>query len=104
MSTGRVNQKARTRAAIVEACRQLIRAGEPVTMPEVASLALVSEPTAYRYFPDLYSLLTTALEGTWPTPAEALHSVADSTDAVERVALAAEYLGRHVLKSRARSA
>lgn len=97
-STGRVNQKARTRAAIVQACRQLIGSGRPVTMPEVARLALVSEPTAYRYFPDLYSLLLTSLDGMWPTPAEALAPVANSTDPLERVALAAEYLTRHVVK------
>ncbi|MCW2523223.1 MAG: regulatory protein TetR, partial [Frankiales bacterium] len=83
--TGRANQKARTRAAIVQACRQLIDSGDSVTMPEVARLALVSEPTAYRYFPDLYSLLTTALAGMWPVPADALAPVADSTDPVERV-------------------
>jgi AcrR family transcriptional regulator len=96
--TGRANQKARTRAAIVQACRQLIDSGDPVTVPEVARLALVSEPTAYRYFPDLYSLLTTALDGMWPNPADALAPVAASTDPVARVALAAEYLTRHVLK------
>ena len=97
-ATGRINQKARTRAAIVEACRQLIASGEPVTMPEVARLALVSEPTAYRYFPDLYSLLTTALDGMWPSPGMALAPVADSTNPLERIAFAAEYLARHVLK------
>jgi AcrR family transcriptional regulator len=30
-------------------------------MPAIAQAALVSEPTAYRYFPDLLSLLTEAL-------------------------------------------
>lgn len=34
----------------------------------------------------------------WPTPAEALAPVADSTDPVERIAFAAEYLARYVLK------
>src|ERR1700689_1552479 len=69
---GRANQKARTRAAIVDACGDLVRSGAEVTMPEVARRALVSEATAYRYFPDLISLLREALEGTWPDPAEAL--------------------------------
>ena len=95
---GRVNQKTRTREAIVQACRQLIASGGSVTMPEVARVALVSEPTAYRYFPDLYSLLTTALAGMWPTPTEVLTPVATSTDPVERVAFVAEYLARHVLR------
>ena len=34
--TGRVNQKLRTRTAIVDACREVIRSGGPVTMPAVA--------------------------------------------------------------------
>ena len=54
--TGRSNQKKRTRAAIVEAARELIGTGAEVTMPTVARAALVSEATAYRYFPDLPSL------------------------------------------------
>jgi AcrR family transcriptional regulator len=95
--TGRANQKKRTRIAIVEACREIIRSGAPVTMPEVARLALVSEATAYRYFPDLASLLTEALPGMWPSPAEALGPVAGSADPVERVAFACEFLLRGVL-------
>ena len=51
--TGRANQKKRTRMAIIEAGREIIRSGTPVTMPDVARAALVSEATAYRYFPDL---------------------------------------------------
>jgi AcrR family transcriptional regulator len=90
--TGRTNQKTRTRRAVVDACRQIIRTGGPVTMPEVAQLALVSEATAYRYFPDLASLLNEALVGMWPTPAEALDPVADSSDPVERIAFACEFL------------
>lgn len=95
--TGRVNQKLRTRTAIVEACREVIRSGGPVTMPAVARAALVSEPTAYRYFPDLVSLLNAALVGMWPSPAEALEPVASSADPVERVAFAAEFFLRRVL-------
>jgi AcrR family transcriptional regulator len=95
--TGRVNQKLRTRMAIVEACREVIRSGGPVTMPAVARAALVSEPTAYRYFPDLTSLLNAALVGMWPSPAEALEPVAASDDPVERVSFAAEFFLRRVL-------
>ena len=93
---GRANQKARTRAAIVDACRELVRSGAEVTMPEVARRALVSEATAYRYFPDLISLLREALEGTWPDPVEALAPVAQSADPAARVAFACEYLLRGV--------
>ena len=95
--TGRVNQKLRTRMAIVEACREVIRSGGPVTMPAVARAALVSEPTAYRYFPDLISLLNAALVGMWPSPAEALEPIAASADPVERVAFASEFFLRRVL-------
>jgi AcrR family transcriptional regulator len=95
--TGRVNQKKRTRMAVVDACREIIRSGGSVTMPEVARLALVSEATAYRYFPDLVSLLNEALGGVWPSPAEALAPVADSRDPVERIAFACEFLLRGVL-------
>ncbi|MFI9810011.1 TetR/AcrR family transcriptional regulator [Streptomyces sp. NPDC052301] len=95
--TGRTNQKQRTRTAIVTAARELIGSGEEVTMPLVARTALVSEATAYRYFPDLPSLISEALAGAWPPPAEALAPVADSADPVERVAFACEFLLRGVL-------
>jgi AcrR family transcriptional regulator len=94
---GRINQKKRTRMAIVDACREIIRSGAPVTMPEVARLALVSEATAYRYFPDLISLLNEALAGVWPSPADALAPVAASPDPVARIAFACEFLLRGVL-------
>jgi AcrR family transcriptional regulator len=95
--TGRSNQKKRTRTAILEAARELIGTGGEVTMPAIARAALVSEATAYRYFPDLPSLISEALAGAWPPPAEALAPVADSTDPVERVAFACEFLLRGIL-------
>jgi AcrR family transcriptional regulator len=95
-TSGRTNQKARTRKAILDACRELARSGAEVTMPEVARVALVSEATAYRYFPDLVSLLQEALAGLWPDPAEALGPVAASADPVQRVAFACEFLLRGV--------
>jgi AcrR family transcriptional regulator len=93
---GRANQKARTRAAILAACDELVLSGAEVTMPEVAARALVSEATAYRYFPDLISLLQEAMEGLWPAAGQALAPVADSRDPVRRVAFACEYLLRGV--------
>jgi AcrR family transcriptional regulator len=95
--TGRANQKLRTRNAIVAAAVELSRTGGELTMPEVAKAALVSEATAYRYFPDLLSLMQEALAGQLPSPEEALATFADSADPVERVAAATEYLFRHVL-------
>jgi AcrR family transcriptional regulator len=96
VSTGRANQKARTRMAILEACRELTRTGAEVTMPQVARAALVSEATAYRYFTDLVSLIQEVLDGLWPAPSEALEPVAASADPVERVAFACDYLMRGV--------
>ena len=96
--SGRINQKRRTRAAIIAACQQLITAGADINMPAVARAALVSEPTAYRYFPDLASLLEEALAGIEPDPAAALAAGADPGDPVERVAYAAELLARLVIE------
>lgn len=57
METGRVNQKRRTRAAIVAAGRELLAQGTAPTVAQAAELALVSRTTAYRYFPTQESLL-----------------------------------------------
>jgi AcrR family transcriptional regulator len=97
IGTGRVNQKARTRAAIVQAVQDLARAGAEITMPAVAKAALVSEATAYRYFPDLVSLLREADARVWPDPVEALAPVADCEDPVERVGYATEVLLNGIL-------
>ena len=95
---GRVNQKRRTRTAIIAACQELITAGADINMPAVARAALVSEPTAYRYFPDLASLLEEALAGIEPDPAAALAEGADPRDPVARVAYAAELLAKLVIE------
>jgi AcrR family transcriptional regulator len=96
-TTGRVNQKLRTRNAIVAAAVELSRTGREVTMPEVARTALVSEATAYRYFPDLASLLQEAIAGQLPTADEALAPLAGRDDPVARIAAVTEFLLRHVL-------
>ena len=100
-SRERTNQKARTQRAIVAACVELIWQRQSVTMPEVAKAAMVSEATAYRYFPDLASLLARALAEDWPTPAEALAPVAASNDPLERVAFATRFLLRGVAERQA---
>src|ERR1700733_7818861 len=95
---GRVNQKRRTRGAIIAACQGLITAGAEINMPAVARAALVSEPTAYRYFPDLASLLEEALAGIEPDPGAAWAAGVDPGDPVERVAYAAELLAQLVIE------
>ena len=54
---GRINQKRRTRRAIIEAASKLVRAGQQPSVAEAAEAALVSKATAYRYFPTQHSLL-----------------------------------------------
>jgi AcrR family transcriptional regulator len=53
----RVNQKRRTRAALVQAAQGLLEQGLTPTVAEVADVALVSRATAYRYFPSQEHLL-----------------------------------------------
>jgi AcrR family transcriptional regulator len=62
---GRINQKRRTRAAILAAAVELLEGGQRPTVAEVADAALVSRATAYRYFPTQeYLLFEAALEST----------------------------------------
>jgi AcrR family transcriptional regulator len=97
LDSGRANQKRRTRAMIVSAGRELVSSGAAVTMPAVAKAAGVSEATAYRYFPDLTSLLGEVLSGLWHSPTETLDAATDSVDPVERVGVATGILLREVL-------
>ena len=60
-SFGRMNQKRRTRAALIAAAIEFVRRGETPTIPQVAEAALVSKSTAYRYFPSQEALLAEAL-------------------------------------------
>lgn len=50
-TSGRANQKARTRSALVQAAAELVRDGRPPSIPDAADRALISVATAYRYFP-----------------------------------------------------
>jgi AcrR family transcriptional regulator len=58
--TGRTNQKARTREALISATRELLAEGVVPTMEDAAAAAQVSRTTAYRYFPTLQALLVAA--------------------------------------------
>lgn len=55
--TGRTRQKARTRAAIVDAARELLADGVTPTVEQAADAAQVSRTTAYRYFPNQRALI-----------------------------------------------
>ncbi len=59
-STGRANQKARTRDALIAATRELLAQGVVPTMEGAAAAAAISRTTAYRYFPSLRDLIVAA--------------------------------------------
>lgn len=61
--TGRFRQRRRTRAAIVAAATDLLRAGVTPSVGQVAEAADVSRRTVYQYFPTLEQLLVDATLG-----------------------------------------
>jgi AcrR family transcriptional regulator len=93
-STGRVQQKRRTRTALIDAARATLADGVHPTMDLIAERASVSRTTAYRYFPTLRDLLVAtyphidrpSLLGDDPPP-----------DAESRLALVAEDQARRIL-------
>ena len=59
-STGRSQQKARTRQALIDAALDLLGQGVAPTVEQAAAAASISRTTAYRYFPNQRSLLLAA--------------------------------------------
>ncbi len=57
LHTGRTNQKARTRDALIAAARQLLAEGVTPTVETAAAEAAIGRTTAYRYFPNSRALL-----------------------------------------------
>jgi AcrR family transcriptional regulator len=97
LETGRVNQKARTRAALVEAAEELLRQGVTPTVAQAAEAAQVGRTTAYRYFPTQESLLVELSLTVDVSALEAL--VAEPVDrdgARQRVLDVVQALNRHV--------
>ncbi len=60
LTTGRVNQKRRTRELLLVAAADLIRKTGSVSIADVADVAKVSRGTAYRYFPTTDLLIANA--------------------------------------------
>ena len=87
-----MQQKRRTRAALLVAAVKLMEEGQTPTVAEVAKMAMVSRATAYLYFPTQESLLTEApFQLGTPTPEELfgdddskLPDVEDRVDLLER--------------------
>lgn len=91
-NSGRARQRQRTRNAILDAARALIKAGRMPTVPEAAEAAQVSRATAYRYFPSQGALLHATYDGVMTALTTGSF---ESEDAVERVdeALCAAFAG-----------
>ncbi len=58
--SGRIDQKRRTREALIAAARGLVASGQTPTVEGVAEAASISRTTAYRYFPNQRALLVAA--------------------------------------------
>ena len=86
--TGRYRQRRRTRAAIVAAAADLLRAGRTPSVNDVADAADVSRRTVYLYFPTVEQLLLDATLGMLSQAAvdEAIEAADTGADAGERVA------------------
>ncbi|WP_408597357.1 TetR/AcrR family transcriptional regulator [Pseudomonas sp. PLMAX] len=94
-SQGRVNQKLRTRQALIEAAVALRDEGHQPTVAQAAERARVSRATAYRYFPTVEALISeTAADRDMP-PLERVWRPGD--DPVKGIGLAANALNKLLL-------
>lgn len=93
-----MNQKRRTRAAIVEAAQDLFAQGVTPTVSAAAEAALVSRTTAYRYFPTQESLLVELTVTVDVDDVEALVSrpLAEGETASDRLLAVLHEFNRHV--------
>jgi AcrR family transcriptional regulator len=93
--TGRTNQKARTRDALISAARRLLANGVTPTVEEAAAEASVGRTTAYRYFPNSRALLA----ATYPEIEERSLLGADPPeDPLARLEIVTESLTRQILE------
>lgn len=92
--TGRTHQKARTRAAMLAATRQLLAEGVTPTVEQAADRAAVSRTTAYRYFPNQRALLIASYP---ELEAPSLLSTDAPADAAARLEVVTEEIARQVL-------
>lgn len=94
-TSGRSNQKRRTRKALLEAAARLMKEGNKPTLDEVAEEALVSRATAYRYFSSIEALLIeTSLDVAMPGPE--LFEIDVSDDPAQRMIRAEAAVARMV--------
>jgi AcrR family transcriptional regulator len=84
-ATGRIQQKRRTREALIAAARDLVAAGREPAVEDAAAAAGISRTTAYRYFPNQRALLLAAhpeMQAVSLLPPDAPVDPADRLDAV----------------------
>jgi AcrR family transcriptional regulator len=94
-STGRTEQKARTRAALIQAARGFLSDGVTPTVEQAADAAGVSRTTAYRYFPNQRALIV----ATFPEVAAAsLLPDAPPEDPEARLAAVVDALTRQLVE------
>jgi AcrR family transcriptional regulator len=93
--TGRTNQKARTRAAMLTSTRALLGEGVTPTVEKAADRAGISRTTAYRYFPNQRALLIASYP---ELDAPSLLHDEVSADASARLEAVTEALARQILE------
>src|ERR671926_203169 len=95
LQTGRTNQKARTRDALIAAARQLLAKGATPTVEAAATEAAVGRTTAYRYFPNSRALLA----ATFPEiEMDSLLGATSPEDPLARLEIVAESLTRRIVE------
>jgi AcrR family transcriptional regulator len=90
LTSGRANQKARTRQALVEAAMSFVREGREFSVADVADAARVGRTTAYCYFPTREALfaqavLTLVASTDYPDFYELFHRTSDVAARVSAV-------------------
>lgn len=86
---GRVNQKRRTRQALIDAALAFRDEGQTPTFAEVAERAMVSRATAYRYFASMEALLSETAAERGMLPLEQVWRPGDSpAEGISRAARA----------------
>ena len=95
LHTGRTNQKARTRDALISAARQLLAEGVTPTIEAAAAEASIGRTTAYRYFPNSRALLA----ATFPEiEMRSLLGADPPEDPLARLEIVAENLTRSIME------
>jgi AcrR family transcriptional regulator len=95
LHTGRTNQKARTRDALIAAARRLLARGVKPTLEAAAAEAAIGRTTAYRYFPNGRALVA----ATFPEiEMDSLLGEDPPEDPLLRLEIVAEVLARSIIE------